>query len=165
MRTFSSVLSLLCLVAFSSPMLADGNRSENATSGSEVNAIIDVVLDHHIDPPTKQEMVLSGVRALFSAAGKPMPRGVSREISELSTPELIEEYVSKVVAEFDMVPRADAILMGGMLESVRGGAILRDAGANRVNAQVAANRYKRASVSSDDRGIPARLGRSVEVLH
>lgn len=128
-------------MAFSSPILADESRSEVETPVSEVNAIIDVVLDHHIDPPTKQEMVLSGVRALFSASGKPVPRGVSRGISELSTPALIDEYVSKVVAEFDMVPRADAILIGGMLECVRGGAILRDASANRVNSQVAANRY------------------------
>lgn len=141
MRTFSCVQSLLFLVAFSSPILADENRSEDETSGSEVNAIIDVVLDHHIDPPTKQEMVLSGVRALFRAAGNPLPRGMSREISALSTPGSIDDYVGEVVAGHRKVNGANDVVLKGMVECVRGGASFTDSSVSRVNAQVAANRY------------------------
>jgi C-terminal peptidase prc len=141
MRTFPYIQTLVCLLALSSSAWADEEGDTDEASVSEVNAIIDVVLDHHIDPPTKQEMVLSGVRALFRAAGKPLPRGVSREISALSTPELIDDYVRDVVAGHPKVKGAKDVLLKGMAECVRGGASFRDASINRVSSQVAANRY------------------------
>ena len=139
-----NLLCVQCLVGFltCTPSLraADSNRP-GEVADSAVNSIINVVLDHHIDPPTKQEMVLSGVRALFRAAGKPLPRGISREISELTTPELIDDYVREVVADNRKVKGAKDVLLKGMAECVRGGASFTDPSVSRINSQVAANRY------------------------
>ena len=43
--------------------------------------ITDVVLDQHIDPPARQQMILGGVKALYRAAGMPVPPGLSRHAS------------------------------------------------------------------------------------
>ena len=48
-------------------------------------AITDAVLTHHIDPPTRQQMILSGIQALYQATGLPLPPGLSRRVSSVTT--------------------------------------------------------------------------------
>jgi hypothetical protein len=150
------VSSLVCIVVLSQPLRSDegrgGSEDDDAVESpvrARVIAIIDVVLDHHIDPPTRQEMILPGVRAIYQlneqsnpqSRKRTQPRGLSRRVSELVTSDEIENFLKKLMTEFDAVRGADGVFVRGMLECVRGGASLTNAEASRVNAQVAANRY------------------------
>ena len=68
-----------------------------------VQEITDAVLEHHIDPPARQQMVLSGIKALYRAAGVAGPTGLGRRVSAVSTPEqlatLLEEVWPKTTAK------------------------------------------------------------------
>ena len=46
-----------------------------------IGEITDVVLQYHIDPPTRQQMILSAIKALYKAAGEPVPPGLGRRVS------------------------------------------------------------------------------------
>ena len=52
-----------------------------------IGEITDAVLQHHIDPPARQQMILAGVKALYRASGAQTPAGLSRRVSSLATPE------------------------------------------------------------------------------
>ena len=41
----------------------------------------DTVLEHHIDPPARQQMILTGIQALYKAAGTPVPHRLSSRVS------------------------------------------------------------------------------------
>src|SRR5438477_9180032 len=47
--------------------------------------ISELVLDNHLDPPTRQEMFLGGVRALLAQAQATVPDDLSRRVSRLSS--------------------------------------------------------------------------------
>ena len=49
--------------------------------------LIDTVLEHHIDPPARQQMILTGIKAVYKTAGPPVPDGLSRRVSSVTTPE------------------------------------------------------------------------------
>ena len=46
--------------------------------------VTDVVLQNHIDPPTRQEMILAGVKALFRTDGGTVPNQLSARVSQLA---------------------------------------------------------------------------------
>jgi carboxyl-terminal processing protease len=48
-------------------------------------AVSDLVLEQDVDPPTRQEMMLGGIKALLHQAGASVPADLSRRISRLST--------------------------------------------------------------------------------
>lgn len=48
-----------------------------------VIATADLVLKRHIDPPTRQAMLVDAVKALAKKAQQPMPNGLGRRVSEL----------------------------------------------------------------------------------
>lgn len=106
-----------------------------------VLAITDSILQHHIDPPTQQQMILDGVKALYRANNQLAPNGLSRRVSELSTPEQILTYLNSVCAEFEQLPNSDGILINGMFETVPGYCRLIKADDAKVQEQIAANRY------------------------
>src|SRR5258708_24764739 len=58
-----------------------------AALGRRVQEITDAVMQNHIDPPARQQMILAGIKALYHAAGLPVPSGLSLRISKLTTPE------------------------------------------------------------------------------
>jgi hypothetical protein len=55
--------------------------------GKHVQDITDTVLRHHLDPPARQQMILAAIKNLYEAAGLPIPAGLSRRVSALTTPE------------------------------------------------------------------------------
>src|SRR5687768_2502373 len=59
---------------------SEGVQSEIEACVGRLLAISDTVLEHHIDPPTRQEMLLGAARALYGSAGLPLPAGMSRRI-------------------------------------------------------------------------------------
>ena len=141
MKNLSYILIVACILAPESVPGADESKRAVDSPVSAVNSIIDIVLDRHIDPPTRQEMLLAGMRAAYRKAGKPLPRGLSRRISEIATPDQIDTFLSEELAGIGGGKAVEASLVVGLLDCVRGGASLTDASMSRVNSQVAANRY------------------------
>lgn len=135
------VLSLIGTAEFA---LADENAPEplDAAAASERALVItDVVLQNHIDPPTRQEMVLSGIKALYRAENHPAPNGLSSRVSSLAEREQLASLLSEVLPEFSKLPNAEQILNEGMFNAIPGFTMLIAPEIDRVQEQVAANRY------------------------
>ena len=58
-------------------------------------AVTDVILEHHIDPPTRQQMILDAIKGLYAAAGMRTPGGMSSRVSALTS----HEQLSALLAE------------------------------------------------------------------
>src|SRR5437879_4044379 len=88
---------LTAVLFFATPLAADpveapdaGPPAEEVPSAAlarEAQTIIDAVLEHHVDPPTRQEMWLAGARAVLAKAGVIHHPGLSAEISRMTAPE------------------------------------------------------------------------------
>lgn len=118
-------------------------------------ALTDLVLARHIDPPTRQEMILGGTRALLAAAKKAPRPDLSRQISEVRT---IEEFTALLdeiwptaqpakgtagnasAAEPSAAQLQEAFL-SGLLGTVPGRPYLVTAKEARAESQIQANRY------------------------
>ena len=111
------------------------------TSDSRVTAVIDAILDQHIDPPTRQEMILFGVKSVYEASGKTPPKGLSRRVSELSTEEEIGAYLESVRAQFELAKDFESQFIGGIFRAVPGGGVLVRPKEAAVQEQLDANRY------------------------
>ena len=101
-----------------------GDSEVVPSTDSRVGKVIDTVLENHIDPPTRQEMILFGVKSVYHAADKSAPKGLSKRISELSTSQDITNYLASVRADFDQLPNLDDVLISGMFRAVLGGGVL-----------------------------------------
>jgi len=95
-------LLMMALVCLGSVALADEESAEASNPSSVpaaslklIQGVADAVLAHHIDPPTRQQMILLGIKRVSAAAGVPVPAHLGRRVSELASPEqfaaLIEE--------------------------------------------------------------------------
>jgi carboxyl-terminal processing protease len=110
-----------------------------------VFAISETVLRHHLDPPTRQQMVLDGIHELYRFAERPVPAGLSRRVSSLTTPEqfaalLMEVWPSKPM-KARSGPEMEQSLISGLLASVPGGAQWLSAKEYKVEEQLQGNRY------------------------
>jgi hypothetical protein len=88
-------LTLLAGVLVASNARADGPMSEAA---SRAWAITDVVLARHIDPPSRQEMLLAGVKAMALETRGALPVGMARRISELSKADQLVAILDEILA-------------------------------------------------------------------
>ncbi len=120
-------------------------RKVPADLAKRVLEITDAVLEHHIDPPTRQQMILGGLKALYRKAGLPIPHGLSRRISAMATPEqlkaLLADAYPKSTAEAVSAKTLEQTLFDGLLESVPGDARLISAKERKVAEQFEGNRY------------------------
>ena len=130
-------VGLSCMLA----RVVAADPAETAKIDSRILAIADVVLQNHIDPPTRQQMILTGIKALYRADNRPTPKGLSEDVSALASADQIADYMQSIRAEFNELKDAERILTNGMLEAVPGQAYLIDANDNKVQGQLAANRY------------------------
>jgi C-terminal processing protease CtpA/Prc len=115
-----------------------------------VFAITDVVLDHHIDPPTRQEMILAGLKvALAESKSPPMPN-LGRRVSDVKTTDDLLVLLNDVwrVEKQEQAPYAKAVppdfesqFVRGLLNSVPGGPYLVPAKEALAQAQLQDNRY------------------------
>jgi C-terminal peptidase prc len=138
-------------------------------------AITDVVLDHHITPPTRQELILAGLRSAFGWKNLPIP-DLSRRVSDLRTVADLTDLLSELWPKFTHNGEASSepvakVLFEGMLHAVPGSPSIMSAKEARVQAQLQANRYVGIGIalSMDDKsklpqikhamaGGPAALG-------
>jgi C-terminal peptidase prc len=86
----------------------------NATDFSRlVEQGLELILKHHIDPPTRQELLLGGARALHDRAphddaphNPAPPLGLAREISALATAEQVQAYLNDLAEPAGAGPSA-----------------------------------------------------------
>lgn len=110
-----------------------------------VQAVADAVLDHHVDPPARQQMVLSGIKSLCRAAGVAEPLGLGRKVSAITTAEqldgLLRDVWPKTIGRPVKAQTLEEALFEGLLADVPGGAEVMTAREARVAEQMAGNRY------------------------
>jgi carboxyl-terminal processing protease len=106
----------------------------------------ELVLDYHIDPPSRQEMFLGGVRALYEEAKTSPPADLSRKVSRLAGDDQFAAFLKdnwpKAVGDKPAAPEemANAFLHGALTRVPGQPALISAAVAKGIQA-VAANRY------------------------
>jgi carboxyl-terminal processing protease len=109
------------------------------------SAIIDAILDNHVDPPLRQQMIASGLKAAYKAAGLPVPTGLARRISAIVSSEQLESFLADawpVSPSKSVAPaKVEAAFLDGVLAGVPGGARLISAKERKVEEQFRGNRY------------------------
>ncbi|MDF1747101.1 MAG: PDZ domain-containing protein, partial [Gimesia sp.] len=144
-RNLSSLV-ILAICIFSHDAFATDKGANQAPHNaksfeSRMLTITDVVLEQHIDPPTRQQMILAGVKALYQTDKRPIPKGLSQRISDLTKPGEFTDFLKGILSEFSELKNRESILIRGMLSSLPCGAHIVNAEANKVQGQLAANRY------------------------
>jgi carboxyl-terminal processing protease len=108
-------------------------------------AVSDLVLDHDVDPPTRQEMMLGGIRALLQKAGAYVPADLSRRISTLSTEEdfltFVRQYWPKDGVRSPCTEVLTTAMLQGLLHRVPGEPNLVPPKELKVVEQIRDNRY------------------------
>jgi carboxyl-terminal processing protease len=121
-----------------------------------VNEITETILENHIDPPARQQMILGGLKGAYQAAGVPVPFGLSRRVSAQTTGEHLVELLTGVWPKSSANGLSSKDLEGrfldGLLLSVPGEAELISAKDRKVAEQIAGNRYVgiHIALSTDD---------------
>ena len=174
MQTISR--SLACLMAFviaiisvsaetitDNPLPTPGVSAPKPTAdlAKQVQEITTAVLDHHLDPPARQQMILSGIKALYRVAGVPLPPGLSGRVSSVATPEqlnvLLTDVWPKTTAKPASLKVLEETLFQGLLAPVPGDAELMTAKDRKVTEQLEGNRYVGIHISlgmNDERKQP-----------
>ena len=110
-----------------------------------IQEITDVVLENHIDPPAQQQMVLSGIKALYRAAGTPAPPDLSRRVSAVATSEqlaaLLRESWPRATPRPVAAGKLAEALLQGLVAVVPGYAELMSEKERKVSESFAGNRY------------------------
>jgi carboxyl-terminal processing protease len=129
----------------------DVSRAPSTGSGvpprlaERVWQITEIVLEHHIDPPARQQMILSGIKALYSAVRAPMAADLSRRVSAVSTRAQLEALLLEVWPKSIANPIAPDELkeqfLRGLLACVSGNSYLVADQERRVLEQFEGNRY------------------------
>jgi carboxyl-terminal processing protease len=155
---------------------ADGDQQKHvAEVGNRIFAITDLVLDQHIEPATRQEMILAGLRSAVGSKNAAAP-SLGRRVSDLKTKEDLTALLNELWPTMTRPTGAagnqfEKSLFEGLLRPVLGHAYLLPAKEARVQAQLQANRYIGIGIAlgMDDKshlpqikvtqaGGPARLG-------
>ena len=128
-----------------------GASSHTAPPGlaARIWELTDTVLDEHINPPTRPQMVLEGLNRFYKVAGVAVPAGLARRVSAITCAEQLVPILDEAWSLATPLPlekgRGDIgpeeILIDALLRSVPGGARLLSAAELRVDEQFAGNRY------------------------
>src|SRR5262249_55635067 len=62
-------------------------EKEAAALAGRLWAMTDLVLEHHVDPPVRQSMLLAATKALYPADGEGRPLNLSARLSRVTTQE------------------------------------------------------------------------------
>jgi carboxyl-terminal processing protease len=141
----SHLLLVGCVARGDEPPRPDVKVAMPDGLAKRVQDLAEAVLTHSVDPPARQQMILTGIKALHEAAGLPAPIGLGRRVSTVATPEqlsglLAETWPSKPGKEMT-TERLEEALLEGMLRDVPGGGGLMTAKEQRVREQLQGNRY------------------------
>lgn len=114
-------------------------------------AICDAVQAHHVEAPTRQQMIHAGIVAMYRAVEKPPPSGLGPKISGLTT----HDQFAALLAEVRPAPGGtaatevalDEAFLDGLSASVPGHLHIMAAKESKVAAQLAGNRYVGIQIS------------------
>jgi carboxyl-terminal processing protease len=143
----AGLLLVTPLAADPVPAPSSGAPVEDAGAAlaREAQIVIDAILEHHVDPPTRQEMWLAGARAVLANAGVVQHPGLSAEISRLTAPDDFVVFAKRLCLDGDVRLKSPAALreafIDGLLEALPGGGRLIPQKELLVQEQFEGNRY------------------------
>ena len=147
------------ILAVSAPAGAGGD--EPRTVAARAMAITEAALEHHVDPPTRQEMVLAGLRALYAEAGTPAPDHLARRVSGAATPDRLATLVAELWPDEEPSGASrDALgeaFIAGVLGAIPGNGYLMTDSERDAHEQFAGNRYVGLHIAlthDEDEGLP-----------
>ncbi len=130
---------------------AAAQKSSTKRSASDIDgiaktlfAITDVVLDHHVESVSRQQMLLAGLRRAFALQHVATPE-LGRRVSDLRTADelaaLLKDVWPKLTQQETSPEAVEDALLKGMLAAVPGSPYVLPAKEVRVRNQIQANRY------------------------
>jgi carboxyl-terminal processing protease len=152
MRRSLLVIPILIFVALGGSDHPARSGTPSADVVARANSIADAVLSHQIDPPTRQQMILDGLRSVHEEAGVPPPSGMARRVSALASPDQLATLLAEVWPRSDRkdlrsTELEDAFLRG-MLVSIPGAGIISDKEL-KVAEQIEGNLYVGVHIGVD----------------
>ncbi len=141
------LLGLGVALAAAGSARADTPSAPAADAAHTAWAVTELVLDKHIDPPSRQEMLLFGVRALFAAPETTRPADLSRRVSRVTTEAefaaLVKDLWPQAAAGKKVDVKAlEERMVRGVLWPAPGKARLYPPQEYRVQEQITNNRYE-----------------------
>lgn len=108
--------------------------------------IIDLVLQNHLDPCPRQEMILAGAKALLQAAKTEPPADLDQRIAKLETPEQFTSWLREAWPKGEgaqaLTPeQLETALLDGLFKRVPGEAGIISADTLKTFRQISGNRY------------------------
>lgn len=113
---------------------------------ARVMEVVDVVLESHVKPVSRQQLLLNGLLAVYLFAGE-SPGDLALEISALCEVEALEEFCNNKLTEIAAQTRSVSLeklyegFEAGVLRGVPGGATIIRSKEAAVDDSLAANRY------------------------
>ena len=90
------IILTVAVFAIAPPLIAETEAGGDALSASQrILNYIDLIIEHHIDPPTRQEMVLAVSKLLYHDMDVDPPQGLARWISKLRAEEDYEGFLTQ----------------------------------------------------------------------
>jgi C-terminal peptidase prc len=136
---------LLCLFGVGRLPAADPPALDPDTLARRAWTITELVLDKHVEPCTRQEMLLGGVRHLLRATDQQPPADLGRRLSTVTTPEQFAAVLREVWQPAATKPakpeEVAAAFAGGLVAAAPGRSSLLPPDVAKLSEQVAGNRY------------------------
>lgn len=161
-RTASPIAGLASLIALISAVpsgLAVGDEGKTPAPGAiptEVvhltRDVVDAVLRAHFDPPTRQEMVLSGIKSLYRTTGAPAPGDLARRVSDAADFDQLAMILDESWPRDKPVETLRAALLEGLLKPVAGDSRFMTDKEYQVVEQFAGNRYEGVHIALSKMG-------------
>ena len=134
---------LAFLTLATAPAALAGAPDESLAGRSR--AICDAVQTHHVEAPTRQQMIHAGIVAMYRAVEKAPPAGLGARISGLTTHEQFATLLAEVRPRPGGAAKTEAALdqafLDGLSAAVPGGVTIMEAKESKVAEQLAGNRY------------------------
>jgi carboxyl-terminal processing protease len=115
-------------------------------------AVVDVVLRSHVSPPSRQEMILSGIRALYRVQRAPEPSGLAQRVSDATDPDQLAALLDAAWPRGKPEEEARDALLDGLLGPVAGEARLMTDKEYNVEQQIGGNRYEGVHIALSSEG-------------
>ena len=154
----------ICLGGCATLVLATASRASHAeeerakppsnrsAAVARVREIIEAVMEHHVAPPTRQQMILEALRGLAEVSSQRLPSDISSRISSISDVDelykLLEsegqrqiDGADSLVHFIDSDWKLDEKIRSRISRAVPGGLQFTPSRSHAVNEQIAANRY------------------------
>ncbi len=156
--TWSWICAAACLVALPESVVAVDEAAVAVAATEQLDidalvrqgeALIQIVLTQHVDPPTRQEMWLEGTKAVFENIPGTSPARLSHRISQITRPDEFRDLLKQVWFQeltperrrtAPAAPRLTAAFLDGVVSRVPHAQLL-SASEGVARTQSAANRY------------------------